>query len=349
MTLPRRLNNLPDLANQLVNLSSLLQNSRISRMKKLILLALILPASLFSQEDSGATQKKFVRFVSINAYSGGDLYRDGYEDRTLFQQAAPSSVLAFTNLAGYTNSGGIIYSSISFTSGINANLHLRCQKKTGELRFGVSHSFVNVSSQSYYQQSTTTLAIDTLSNGDIVATDSIASSWYRYNWNSDVLNLHLGWIVRSDPKRWVSVYTGFDCFAGVGYNGTIRATHAHESREVISFLYSIPGAGYYGNNKTEISVEEFFRAPSFTSIGGSIPIGFNVRLGRRDNFLKHVAVFGEYNGGVHILIPKGTDSKIRTASSMYGGIRWYIKAPEAGRPGRGHRRGYTHGEEHLQH
>lgn len=95
-------------------------------MKKLLLAIFLLPALLNAQQDSTRPRHgKFVRFVSINAYSGVDIYRDGYEDRTLFQQAAPTSTLAFGDMAGYSNNDNFLYTSLSATSGVNVNLHLR--------------------------------------------------------------------------------------------------------------------------------------------------------------------------------------------------------------------------------
>jgi hypothetical protein len=289
---------------------------------------LLIPSFAKAQTDSTDTDNgKFIRVVSISAYGGGDTYRDGFEDRTIFQQGAPTSTLAFVDLGGYTNERGLFYfNQTGITNGININLHLRCQQKYGELRFGISHNRVNVASQSYSMSTVTTVDSDTLSNGEIFYTDSIALSSYRYNWNSDILHLNIGWIVRTDPRRWVNLYTGFGVFAGLGFNGIITATQERYSHRStygnVNSNYS-----YESDFENEIIAQEQFRAPSFTSIGAYVPIGFNVRLGRRNDFLKHLTVFGEYNGAVQFLAPKGTDSKIRTVSSMYGGARWYIHAP----------------------
>ena len=43
-----------------------------------------------SPEDSTqTTHKKLLKVVSLSVYLGGDFYRDGFEDRTILQQAAP--------------------------------------------------------------------------------------------------------------------------------------------------------------------------------------------------------------------------------------------------------------------
>src|SRR5688572_5787591 len=104
-------------------------------MKKILLALLLLPLVTSAQQEDSTKRRdpKFVKIVSINAFGGGDFYRDGYEDRTMFQQAAPNSALPFADVSGYTNySGGFyVYGRSAATAGLNVNLHLRCQKKFG--------------------------------------------------------------------------------------------------------------------------------------------------------------------------------------------------------------------------
>lgn len=336
-------------------------------MKKLTLLAALIPVIAFAQNDSiqpdppfvviptagdcryplmawdrnniiaGADHgddslndqnRPFVKFTSINVYGGGDFYRDGFEDRTIFQQAAPNSSIAFADISGYTNwDNTIIYSSsmMNATTGMNVNMHLRCQKKTGELRFGFSHSAINIASQYYSQESTTPMDTTWLPGGEVLLTDSIALSQYSLNWDADLLQLHIGWIIRSDPKRWLSFYTGIGFCGGFGYNGVIEMNHNH-----YSYLYhsSAQSGMNYSSNHEQISlVEEKYRAPGFTSFGIYMPVGMNLRLGTRNNVFKHLALFGEYNGAILFVSPKGLNTKVRTLSAMSGGVRWYIHAP----------------------
>lgn len=324
-------------------------------MKKLLLLASLLPLTLIGQQhhdsiqndSSEHRQKKFVKFVSISGYAGGDFYRDGFEDRTIFQQAAPNSVVAFADISGYTNWDGSMFymgTRTAMTSGLNVNLHLRCQKKFGELRFGISHSIVNVASQQYTLQSTTSLDTTALPGGQTLYTDSVATSSYSLGWNADVIHLNIAWIVRSDPRRWINLYTGVGFFAGIGYNGIITTSHYHNSYHQHTIYGSGGGGGMYTSNHEQlVEVVEQFRAPMFTSFGVYTPIGMNIRLGHRKNIFGHLAVFGEYNGAIMFVNPEGTNSKIRTVSTMYGGVRWYVHAP--GKPkgkGKNHHSGHRH-------
>src|SRR5687767_13789061 len=125
-----------------------------------LLLSLIVPCFIGAQEDTTTKEreKKFIRIVSISGYGGAELYSDGYEDRTMFQQAVPGSTLAYTDISGYTNyNGGFVYTRSGVTAGLNVNIHLRCQKRFGELRGGIGHSNVSVISLSYGMRSTTSI------------------------------------------------------------------------------------------------------------------------------------------------------------------------------------------------
>lgn len=312
-------------------------------MKKMLLLTCFVPGILSAQDDSTATQQKLIKVISISGYMGGELFREGFSDRTVFQQATPNSTLAFASIAGYSNANGIFYyinSRASVNTGMNVNLRLRGQKSS-ELRVGIGHSTTSFAAQSYSKETTTALGTTTLPGGEVLYTDSVSYASYDYTWNADVINLNAAWILRSNPRNWVSVYTGFGIFGGLGFNGILEYSHVHNSRH--HHYTGGSGPNYTTNFTTEVYTTERYRAPAFTSLGAYIPIGFNIRLGRRNNFFKHVALFGEYNGAVQFLAPKNVDSKTRTVSAMYGGIRWYVQAPGGGKSRQGRQRGPHHG------
>lgn len=326
-------------------------------MKKILLFLFVIPFSLAAQvkdtsDAEGANkQKNFVKFTSISGFSGGDFYRDGYEDRTIFQQAVPNSTLANADINGYTNFGGYsYYMTTGMSTGLMANLHLRCQKKFGELRFGFSHSSVEVASQYYSLQEEFPLGSTQIPGGQTLYSDSIATSNYSYGWNSNAINLHVGWIIRSTPRKWFSLYTGIGFYGGLGYNGVITMQHSHYSYHH-HYTTQSPGISYTTNSQTIVSNEERFRAPGYKSFGIYTPIGLNLRLGRHGIF-RQLTIFGEYNGAIQWVVPEGTISKMRTVSTMSGGVRWYVRplpnpGKGKGKKERRNRRGWSHGEEHM--
>lgn len=314
-------------------------------MKKLLFALALLPLALNAQQDStrrhygnaddrddtsDTRHRKLFKVVSISAYMGGEFYRDGFQDRTIFQQAAPGSNLAFADLSGYNDQPGF-YSNVvgrtGTTAGMNVQLHVRGTPRYSEIRVGVGHSVVNVSSQYYYRQTTTRVDTISMSNGDMLFVDSVSSSNYRFDWYTDVIQLNLGWIVRSDPKRKFNVYTGMGIYGGVGFNGIIEAEHSHASYQRTYSEGQMNNISYTTNFTTEILVRERSRAPMLGSFGVYVPMGFNLRLGRRNNVLRHMTIYGEYNGAVQFILPKGVDPKVSTLSSFSGGLRWYVHAP----------------------
>ncbi len=308
-------------------------------MKKLILVAFLAPSLLFAQNDSTESQKKLIKVISISLYGGGEFYREGFEDRTIFQQAAPSSTVAYGDLAGYTTGNGFLfrYGNTNISNGINVNFRLRGQARFSELRIGLAHSVTGYAYQSYTQESRTYMGITTLPGGEIVTTDSVSYASYSYSWDADVIQLNLAWLVRTNPRAWLNAYTGFGIMGGIGYNGILEYNHIHTSH------YEHDGGTtsiHYTSNREVIShTNEQYRAPMFTSFVAYIPMGFNLRLGKRNNFFKHIALFGEYTGAIQILSPKGVDSKVRTSAGAMGGVRWYIQAPGGGKARKGRQRG----------
>jgi hypothetical protein len=283
-----------------------------------------------TQDDSTETQKKFIKVISIAGYGGGNLYRDGYEDRTIFQQAVPGNPMMFADLTGYGNQMhyydyGFINANV--TTGLMISTRLRCQKKFSELRLGISHSLPMVSEQYYVKESTTQIGTSALPGGETLITDSTHHSSYQYKWYTDVLSLDISWIVKSDPGKIFNCYTGFGLTGGVGYNGVISAEHREYSYH--TNRSNGPSYLYYQSNATQhTTTSSRSAAPIIAQFGGYIPIGFNIRLGKRQTFFSHLTLFGEYQGAMYLLSCPGITSKLRTSSNVYGGVRYYIRAPK---------------------
>ncbi|HTF02985.1 MAG TPA: hypothetical protein VK826_03135 [Bacteroidia bacterium] len=319
-------------------------------MKRILLSLLFAPVLLNAQDDSTANQK-CIRIVSVAAYGGGSMVRSGFEDRTVFQQAAPSSSLAHGDLTGYGNGGGWIIRSyglyLNAANGLMVNFQLPKIQRHSEFRAGIQHNTTTISSQYYRRETSTQKDTTTLPGGGMLVTDSVRTSNYSYSWTSDILAIDLSWIVRSQPNRIVNVHTGFGIFGGIGFNGVIDNYFDDVSRDRNS-SQSPTYVNYYTNEIEHAHVEEHFRAPGFGYYGLYIPVGFNIRLGRRNNFFGHMAIFGEYQGSIQIISAKGVDLRVRTASALNGGLRWYIDAPHSGKHKKGRGEGHKHhnGQEH---
>lgn len=295
-------------------------------MKKFLLILFVLPAVLNAQEDS--TRK--VKVVSISAWAGGTIVRGGFEDRTVFQQAVPSSSLAFADITGYNNEDGMYLFSnttASASRGIMVNLKVKgC--KSSEFRAGLEHGTTVLSSQFYSKATSTTLYTTPLPGGGILSSDSVHNSQYSYDWTSDMLALNLSWTVRSNPGRIISFYTGAGIYGGMGFNGKIENVFLESSRT--EHTSSSPSYVYYTTDyETKTLVTENFAGPGFGYFGAYVPIGFNIRLGRRNAILSHLAYFGEYQGSIQFIKAGGVDIRIRTSSSFNSGLKWYIVAPKA--------------------
>lgn len=298
-------------------------------MKKFLFLTLLFPFALKAQDDDTTRQKPLIKVVSITGLAGGEFFREGYEDRTLFQESFPSSPLAFANLDGYSNTDHSFAYGInsSVTSGLYLNMHLRGQKKYAELRAGLTHSSTTIAAQYYDKRTVTRTDTSQLSNGDIIYTDSVNHSAYEYYWENEMLSLNLAWIVRSDPRNLVNLYTGFGAVGGIGFNGQYSATYSNTSNH--RHYKSDGHLLYIDDYKANAVIREHFAAPLTGMFSAYIPIGGNLRLGRKPGrFLSHLALVAEYQGGIQFLFMGGGDRKVRTFSGMYGGVRWYVHAPK---------------------
>ncbi|MCK6639868.1 MAG: hypothetical protein L6Q81_07255 [Bacteroidia bacterium] len=318
-------------------------------MKKLTALLLLLSGTLAAQSDtlrshyqqnsvrdSSCGKQPCVKIISVTVSGGGQIYRTGFQDITLFREAAPSSSLAFADLSQHGNSmfSGLFGNLNSGTmKGVSVNLRFGCQKKFSETRFGIYHSTLGVSTQNYFYSDR--IAIDTTPvPGGTLVTDSVFNSSYSFDWYSDVLAIEAAWIVRSNPARIISVHSGFGMFFGMAVNGTIQNSFVESSYLRHSGTGDV-STSYVTDFTTHTDIQERFRAPGlfFTSL--NIPIGMNIRLGKRNPFLRHVVLHYEYQGQLQILVPSGMDVQLRTASGFNAGVKWMIHPPKNHHGGKG--------------
>ncbi|MFM2018524.1 MAG: hypothetical protein RL007_2180 [Bacteroidota bacterium] len=327
-------------------------------MKKLTAFLLLFSGSLAAQNDSlrsdhhhdfsgDSTEhnSSFIKVISVSVGGGAQIIRTGFQDVSVIQQAAPSSSLAFADLSQYGNGG--LFSGIfgnfnsGSTKGIAVNVRFGCQKKFSETRFGIYHSTIGITSQNY--SLTSSVSIDTTAvPGGTFVTDSIFTSSYNYNWYSDVISLEASWIARTNPARIVSFYTGFGMNFGAGFNGVIENSFV-ENTYFMHYGTGDVTSTYMTGYTTRTDIQERFRAPGFFFTTANIPVGMNIRLGRRNPILRHIVLHYEYQGQLQMLFPSGIDAQVRTASAFTGGVKWLIHPPKVNR-GHGWKNNHRHHE-----
>lgn len=327
-------------------------------MKKLTAFLLLISGTLVAQKDSvhrdhhhdlnsdsAEHNNSFVKVISVSVGGGGQIIRTGFQDVSVLQQAAPSSSLAFADLSQYGNSGlfaGVFGNFNSGTSkGIAVNVRFGCQKKFSEARFGIHHSTIGITSQYYSYTNNVSIDTTTVPGGTFV-TDSIFTSSYNYNWYSDVISLEASWIARTNPARIFSFYSGFGMNFGGGFNGVVENSFVENS------YYMHYGTGdvtatYMTGYTTPTDIQERFHAPGFFFASVNIPVGMNIRLGRRNPILRHIVLHYEYQGQLQMLFPSGVDAQVRTASAFNGGVKWLIHPPKFKR-GHGWKNNHRHHE-----
>lgn len=287
--------------------------------------------------DSSCENQPFVKIISVSVGGGGQLIRTGFQDISLIQQAAPSSTLAFADLSQF-GTGTMMFpvffgnANTASVRGIAVNLRFGCQKKFSETRFGIYQSTMGISSQNYSRYTSTPIDTVIVPGGSIV-TDSLFTSSYSYNWYSEAITIEASWIARTNPARILSFYSGFGMHFGIGFNGKIENSFNENSYllhrgtgEVTSNYVT----GY--TNRTDIT--EQLRAPGFFYTAVQVPIGMNIRLGRRNAILKHLVLHYEYQAQLQIIAPSGLDTQVRTASGFSVGLKWMIDVPHIHRPGK---------------
>jgi hypothetical protein len=221
-----------------------------------------------------------------------------------FRTLAPQSVLLKAPLDEYMQAYG------THTSGNTAftfltGFQLRNSDKSGykiNPYFRIGAMFYSNTSVSCFAVKEDKKTIDTLSSaqtGKTIYVDSLNTKSYNLNYTSSQLRIDASMLIRSNPeKRW-SVYTGIGITAGLSmlakteiYYNEYKGTQTVDGSDggILSYDYS-----FTENTKTE----KFKNKPS---LGGAVylPLGISFRLGNKRAFWKRTNIYYEFKPGMNI-------------------------------------------------
>jgi hypothetical protein len=288
-------------------------------MRKSIFLFVLLTVSLvsFGQQATNNVIKGF----RINEYSvqigmfGGSSASSSLSD---FNILAPNSVLLNSNIIPNTDSYAPYFYRSFPNSSFSAMLGLQFSDKQRtkynkyfQLRVGITYSNSSTLSGSLY--SSETKPYDTLTSsqtGQLTYIDSVLNRNIGMTYSSEQLRLDGSLIFRTNPEARWSLYSGIGLTAGFSFNANttvlyytnynIESRNPDGSRTYIDF--------YDGETK-----KETFSNKNNFAFSAYIPLGINLRLGKKTEFWKKVNLFYEIRPSVNVTyIPE-----LKTVTNTY--------------------------------
>ncbi|MEA1874179.1 MAG: hypothetical protein U9N51_07105 [Bacteroidota bacterium] len=170
---------------------------------------------------------------------------------------------------------------------------------------GVAYHEVNIFGFSHSRVERTRLDTLTVENAsEIIFIDSVIRDTHHSDYMSEQLKLNLAFHAITNPsKRW-AFYAGVGLSSGFSINSKIK--HVHEIENVIELTTPQDTNNSVGTLSSDIKTTlEMFDGYRNITFAGSIPFGFDFRIGEQNEFWRNMHLFAEFKPGVNVyIIPK---------------------------------------------
>jgi hypothetical protein len=232
---------------------------------------------------------------------GGGMFIDNPElSRQELLLLAPNSPLLNQDLSKYLNNNSRYnYSGTQGTSNFSAMLGFKpFQSKPNRsvspiVRVGLSFGQVNFVNQSFGYSDR--FPYDTLISqrtGEKIYLDSLAGSTLFMQQNGNHARVEIALLYETSTDRWVSVYGGLSLGAGITFNNQTQISQSN-------YNYN-NNVGYgYSYNSYQYEWETYQNKNGYL-VQTAIPIGMNIRLGKKKAILNQSSYFIEFSPGLAV-------------------------------------------------
>jgi hypothetical protein len=287
----------------------------------------IIVLNLSSQSDS----LKMIRFSGLQLKFNMVGSRYDESTRENYQSFIKNNEILKQDVTGYEhspNSGTHNYSSYL---ALNAVADIRTGKKFPalELTFGLNFG-QSVLSSAYYSKTdydTTGSYYNNIKN-EVLYTVSENNSNYIYEVRSQQLFLPIGLNLTTNKKRWLWASAGVELSPGISFANVFSARKGLNTNELILYSNSryTDITSYTRTHQSRGMWES--RETKFGGVGFAgfvtLPLSVNLRLGKKNSFLKHMSLSASLSPGFYYSRNKfsGTNTGIIMNSAL--GVRYTL-------------------------
>lgn len=261
--------------------------------------------SVFGQEQPPKTIKK----ISIHDFyiqTGMFFERNTNGTLTDFKTLAPQSVLLNNNMTDFSQSVGFSMTGNTMFS-VMLGLQFSDKQKTiykanPLLRLGISYfSGTTLTGGSYKEDRKPYDTLTSTQTGQTVYIDSVTTKNYSMNYSSEQLRFDGSLIFRTNPEARWSIYTGIGITAGLSINANTDIYYSNYGRTETRYANGSTSSSYnYSSSDNSNSKTE--KIKNKTNFGAStyIPMGIDIRIGKKREFWKRTHLFYELRPGINI-------------------------------------------------
>ncbi len=283
--------------------------------------------NLDAQEKKALPLKKF-RLFDISIQTGENLTRLPATTLNDFRKLAPQSELLkndFSSFELYDRKISAISEAYSALIGIQ---FLRKDKtdyhKNVNLRIGLYYANSTMSTGAVYsEQQSSQDTLVSIENGQISYIDSTIRESYGMYYSGRQFSLSTSLIFRTDTERRLTLYGGLGINLGLSLH---TKTHIYHSQ-----IYQIDTTDEQGYTNSDyiISTEnnpgqESFENKSALITQVYLPVGIDLRLSNKNNFLKSFHIYSEANAGLVVTRIPEIGAMGKSSLSYFLGLRYIL-------------------------
>ena len=223
--------------------------------------------------------------------------------------------------------GGAASFSMQFNLGITPFSKKKNELRTNrEWRVGLITNLGNRRNFDYYSENSFTFDTLQSNNGynDVYA-DSVYQENYFYNEQIFDVSLNVAYLINTGTQRRTYFYTGVGAHLGIAVKSETKI-YTYDNEEVIYYdqgnkpseqenwywsYWNKENSGEYETRTANINSGIYFAR-------AYIPLGFNFKISKRNQFWKHMNLYTELNPGVEFQIVSGD----KTYVNPFFGLAW---------------------------
>lgn len=274
---------------------------------KSILLSTFLCVLLVIQvnaQDSISKPVKRMKVTDVFVQTGLFTEKGGMGSLEDFKTLAPNSILLNNDFTGFSSGNGFVINTNSMFS-FNLGMRFSDKEKTkfmGNplLKMGVSYLNLNTLGTYYYKNEMS--RGDTLTasqSGQVIYVDTINTTNYWMDYSSDQIRLDVSLVFSTNTEARWSLYTGMGFTAGISVNSKTYISHGDYTRA--DYYNPSTNTTYSENLSTYAGSSETFRNKSNFGASIFLPMGVDFRIGKKNEFWKHIHLFYDIRPGLNIM------------------------------------------------
>jgi len=243
-----------------------------------------------------------IKITDVFVQSGFFTEKGGTGTLSDFQTLAPNSVLLNNDFSGYTVGNGF---TINTTSMFSFQLGIKFLDKEKSnynlnplLKIGINYFSPSGLGSYYFKDEIIRGDTLTSSSGHVIYVDTFTTKNYWMSYSSDQIRLDASLLFRTnEDSRW-SFYTGMGFTAGFSLNSKTYISQGENTRT--NFYNTNTNADYSENLSFQGGGSEMFKNKSNFGASIFLPIGFDFRIGKNNEFWKHIHLYYDLRPGLNI-------------------------------------------------